>query len=160
MGARSVRGWLLWMAIASNLGLAGFLVTRAVGMRHLEPRPALEYEGQPLMEFLALEALSDTERARARAEISGRLPELRAAGDLAEQAYVRFAATFEADPFDPEAARRAAAALREARETQWTIAAQIYIDTYATLPQSARQEMLAARGRGLQHSTAQEPGNR
>ena len=78
-----------------------------------------------------------------------RLPELRVAGDEAEAAYERFAGTFEIDPFDKASARIAASALRDARELQWSIAAEIYIDTYGELPRTARAEMLALRDRAL-----------
>lgn len=140
---------LLWMLIAVNIALAAYLTTRAVRPAPPPPLTAEEYEGRPLLELLALSSLNEEDRNRARAVISERLPELRAAGRKAEAAYDRFAATFEIDPFNSDLARQAARELRRSREKQWSIAVEIYIDAFSVLPQAAREEMLARRDRNL-----------
>ena len=144
-GTRS--GWRRWLVpgfLLVSLALNVFLVSALVGRyaRDHGPGPEGPIGFRGLTDGLpqaARETVRDSFRAR-RGEIRQERQELRAARRAVQEALA-------ADPYDPDAARRAFGALREASGELARLAQDSLVEAAGRLPAAQRRELLERRER-------------
>ncbi|BBK38715.1 hypothetical protein STAQ_37930 [Allostella sp. ATCC 35155] len=140
-------GWRRWLVpgfLLVSLALNVFLVSALVGRyaRDHGPGPGAPIGFRGLTDGLpqeARETVRDSFRAR-RTEIRQERQELRAARRAVQEALA-------ADPYDPDAARRAFGALREASGELARLAQDSLVEAAGRLPASQRRELLDQRER-------------
>lgn len=127
-----------------NLALFGFLVFRVLQTDSPGAGRAEAAASGPLYSLVELDTLTPEDREIVRAVIAERLPELESARGRADQEFEALRATFQVQPFNPQAARDALRDLRLARADQFEAAVEVYIDAFDALPADAQRRVLEA----------------